>query len=206
MIELRERSITTHVVATVMTASAGAPPALEMDAATRSRLVRTLFEAHYDSVWRLLRRFGVPSSQADDATQQVFLVLAERIADVRTGSERAFLFGTALRVATGLRRVARREVPTPHADEESSTLPRPDELMDQKRARDALDGVLQRMASDLRSVFILYELEGFTTPEIADMIEVPLGTAASRLRRAREQFRELVSALDPRGASRGERL
>jgi RNA polymerase sigma-70 factor (ECF subfamily) len=168
-------------------------------------LVRTLFEDHYDSIWRLLRRFGVPASQADDAAQQVFLVLAERIADVRAGSERAFLFGTALRVATGLRRVARREVPTENADEESSTLPRPDELMDQKRARDALDGVLQQMAGDLRSVFILYELEGFTTPEIADMVEVPLGTAASRLRRAREQFRELVATLSTGNRSGGGR-
>ena len=41
---------------------------------------------------------------------------------------------------------------------------------------------------------VLFEIEGFTVPEIADLLKVPLGTAASRLRRAREQFRTLVEA------------
>jgi len=44
-------------------------------------------------------------------------------------------------------------------------------------------------------VFVLFELEGMTTPEIAELIGIPLGTAASRLRRARETFREAASKL-----------
>jgi len=155
--------------------------------------LRIAFESHYDQIWRLLRRFGVPPSVADDAAQQVFLILAERMADVREGSERAFLFGTALRVASTLRRTQKRELLTEHADLEASSLPGTDELADQRRARKALDTILQKMDADLRTVFVLYELEQFTSVEIADIVGIPIGTAASRLRRARQQFRDFVS-------------
>src|SRR5688500_19705074 len=57
-----------------------------------SQRLRTAFESHYDQIWRLLRRIGVPASVADDATQQVFLFLAERIWDVREGCELSFIF------------------------------------------------------------------------------------------------------------------
>jgi RNA polymerase sigma-70 factor (ECF subfamily) len=161
--------------------------------AKQARRVHQLFSENYKQIWRLLRRFGVPELHADDAAQKVFLILAERIADVREGSERAFLYGTAFRVATGFRRITHREKPTDLADEQKCSLPRPDELTDRKRARDLLDRLLAQMDDDLKTVFILYELEGFTTPEISDFLEVPLGTAASRLRRARESFRTLVA-------------
>src|SRR5687767_5649088 len=99
------------------------------------RRLQTAFESHYDQIWRLLRRIGVPPSGADDATQQVFLILAERLGDVREGSERSFLFGTALRIASTLRRTGKRELLTEHADLEVSQLPATDDLADQRRAR-----------------------------------------------------------------------
>ena len=48
---------------------------------------------------------------------------------------------------------------------------------------------------DLLEVFVLYELEGFTSPEIAELLGIPLGSVASRLRRAREQFRAAAARL-----------
>ena len=64
----------------------------------RLRLER-MFNDHHDFIWRLLRRLGLSRPAADDAAQHVFLVAAERILDIQEGRERAFLFGTALRVA-----------------------------------------------------------------------------------------------------------
>jgi len=168
-------------------------PASGVKPVVASARVRAAFEAHYDRIWRLLRRYGVSESAADDTTQQVFLIFTERLSDVREGSERAFLYGTAIRLASTLRRTTKRETPTEHADLEASALPGTDELADQRRARRALDGVLQAMDDDLRTVFVLYELQQFTSVEIAKMLDIPVGTAASRLRRARDQFRALVS-------------
>jgi RNA polymerase sigma-70 factor (ECF subfamily) len=155
--------------------------------------LRIAFENHYDQIWRLLRRFGVPHSAADDATQQVFLILAERMADVRVGSERAFLFGTAVRLASTLRRTQKRELLTEHADLEASTFPGTDELAHQRRARAMLDAILEQMDVELRTVFVLYELQQFTSVEIAEILHIPVGTAASRLRRARQQFSGFVN-------------
>jgi RNA polymerase sigma-70 factor (ECF subfamily) len=46
---------------------------------------------------------------------------------------------------------------------------------------------------DLRSVFVLFEIEELSTQEIAVLLGIPTGTAASRLRRAREEFDRLLA-------------
>ena len=56
--------------------------------------------------------------------------------------------------------------------------------------------ILDGMTLDLRTVFVLTELEGMTMPEVAALVEIPVGTAASRLRRAREAFRATVAELE----------
>jgi RNA polymerase sigma-70 factor (ECF subfamily) len=174
-------------------ASKSSPAAVEHGAVARdpARLERAV-RADYRFIWRLLRRFGVPEAQAEDAAQQVFLIVAERLDDVIEGRERAFAFGTALRVAQSLRRRLGRERPSDGFDECAGAATGADELLDQKRARELLDRVLLEMPLESRSVFILFELERLSSPEIAQLLEVPLGTVASRLRRARELFHALV--------------
>ena len=58
------------------------------------------------------------------------------------------------------------------------------------------DLVLSKVDADLVEVFVLYELEGLTSPEIAGLLEIPLGSVASRLRRAREQFRAAAARVE----------
>jgi RNA polymerase sigma-70 factor (ECF subfamily) len=52
------------------------------------------------------------------------------------------------------------------------------------------------MESELVTVFILFELEGMSTPEIAQLLEIPVGTVASRLRRARAAFKTGAARLE----------
>src|SRR5437762_1094922 len=73
------------------------------NAVDRARLER-LFHDHHASVWRALRRRGLTPEAAEDATQETFLLAAERLDDIRSDSERAFLLGTAIRVAHTLGR------------------------------------------------------------------------------------------------------
>lgn len=162
-----------------------------VDEAERGRVIAALFDAHYDAVWRTLRRLGVGDAQADDAAQRVFLVAARRLEDVRVGEEGRFLYGVALRVASEVRRrdPARREV----ADDGvlaclRDDAPGPEERLEEREARDVLDEVLAAMPDDLREVLVLVEIEGLTTEDVARLARIPSGTAASRLRRAREAF------------------
>jgi RNA polymerase sigma-70 factor (ECF subfamily) len=161
--------------------------------------------AHFAFVWRVLRRLGASPDAANDGAQEVFVVAARRIGDIVPGRERAFLAGTARRVAKALRRAPRIE--TAHPGERMDTIradePSPEELSDRKRAREQLDAILESMDEDLRDVFVLYEIEEMTLPEIAELISVPLGTVTSRLRRGREAFEARCKRLQERAAGRG---
>jgi RNA polymerase sigma-70 factor (ECF subfamily) len=168
--------------------------------------VGALVSEHFAYIWRLLRRVGLAESDADDAAQQVFVTAARRFESIESGSERAFLYRTALHTAYKLKRSAERRHEHP-ADE--SELPPVDpgieELLDRRRARDMLDGLLEAMPLDLRVVFVLYEIEGLSTSEIAGVVGIPLGTAASRLRRARQDFETRVARLEARRNFRGNK-
>ena len=186
-----------------------APPAsgfAPAGGATQARLA-SMFRAHHALIWRMLRRRGLDPDAAADATQQCFLIAAERLADIRADSERAFLLGTALRLALSAFRSSRRFETDSDPDQHVQPGQGLEELVDQNRALDLLDRALGRLTPDLLEVFVLFEVEQLTTPEIAALVQIPIGTAASRLRRAREAFRAALSQME-RGRrpqeSRGE--
>jgi RNA polymerase sigma-70 factor (ECF subfamily) len=161
------------------------------DPARFQRLVTT----QLDFVWRCLRRFGVPAADADDATQQVFMVVYEKLAGVPAGKERAFLVATVARVAANARRsIRRRKSAYEHlalvSDEPD---PMQEQLADQHRARTLLDAVMAELPDDLREVFVLFEIEECSIQEIAELLEIRLGTVGSRLRRARQAFQDKVN-------------
>jgi RNA polymerase sigma-70 factor (ECF subfamily) len=153
--------------------------------------LRAIVDAEYDFVWRSLRRLGVADRDVDDALQQVMLTLSRKLPLVRPGCERSFLFQTALRVAADRRRSEkrRREVVTDVVEDRADETPSVEMLMDLHRARSKLDEILDSMTLDLRAVFALFELDQMTLTEIAELLGVPRGTVASRLRRAREDFK-----------------
>lgn len=164
--------------------------------------VTLLVEAHHDFIWRLLRRLGVPAADTDDATQRVFMIAARRIVDIEVGSERSFLFGTALRVAPEMIRASKHLQPLEDARERRDSSPGPEELTARQHARAALAEILSAMPLELRTVLVLFELEQMTKNEVADLLGLPVGTAVSRLRRAREEFR---AQLKRRNARLGRR-
>jgi RNA polymerase sigma-70 factor (ECF subfamily) len=160
--------------------------------------IADLLKDHADFIWRTLRRVGVPEGGVDDATQKVFLVASNKLGEIRRGSERAFLFGIAMNVAAHARRSLARSREVAY-DSERVIVTDPslsaDELIDRRRAREVLDQVLEAMPDELRVTFVLFELEELTVTEIAELTGVPRGTAASRLRRAREEFMTRVARM-----------
>jgi RNA polymerase sigma-70 factor, ECF subfamily len=168
--------------------------------------LRLLLDQHFREVWRVLRRLGVPLATIDDAAQQVFIIAARKLTQVRPGSERAFLTSTAVRVAANARRSAvRRELADDSVAERVDPTPSAEMLLDEKRLRQLLDRVLDGFPSDLREVFVLFELEGMSASDIGELLELPVGTVASRLRRAREHFHAAAKRLRAQVAFRGGR-
>jgi RNA polymerase sigma-70 factor (ECF subfamily) len=133
--------------------------------------------------------------------------MARKLDAVEVGSERSYLFATALRIASDIRRRRARQRVVHDSDlvEAVADLAAdPEALIDQKKARDLLDVVLDELPLDLRTVLLLIEGEQLTMAEIASLLGVAPGTVASRLRRARAMFQERVDALLGPGDGRGE--
>jgi RNA polymerase sigma-70 factor (ECF subfamily) len=123
-----------------------------------------------------------------------------RLDDIAVGSERAFLFGTAFRVAAAHRRRAprRHEHLDGDAARHTDPAPGPEDALDRQHTRRRLDQVLDELDLELRVVFVMYELEEMTAPQIAELMELPVGTVSSRLRRARQAFCDAAKRLRAR--------
>ena len=164
--------------------------------------LRSLVVDQFDFVWRNLRRLGVREGDVDDAAQRVFLIAAEKIDRVIAGNERSFLFGVTLRVASHARRGYGR---LREAEPDALALlrdgsPTPEEAIDDRQARGIADALLDEMPLELRSVFVLFEVEEMTMAQIAELLEIPPGTVASRLRRARDDFQARLRRLRAQGS------
>ena len=152
-----------------------------------TRLVRS----HGEFIWRVLRRLGLPPADAEDASQQVFMILARKLDQLPHDTERVFLYGAAVRVAANARRgVRRRREDDDRGLELVASAARGPELSIQEHEEvTELDALLAQLPDELCRVLILSEIEELSAAEIAELEGIPAGTVASRLRRARELFR-----------------
>lgn len=159
--------------------------------------MRGIVDLYSGFVGRVLRKEGVSAANLDDEIQRTFIVAASRLERLHVGAERSFLHQVALYVASHARRRHARsredatDVP-PDRDDES---PSAEQLIDHKRMQALLDRVVDCLDEPTRAVFILHAFQDRTLTEIAAMLRIPRGTAASRLRRARRQLRERAAAI-----------
>jgi RNA polymerase sigma-70 factor (ECF subfamily) len=155
-----------------------------------------IYKAHFDFVWRSLRRMGVAPTSMDDAAQDVFLVVHRKLPGFQgRSSVKTWLFGIVARVAHDHRRSQRRKG-APVRYEEPGALdrlpdratPGPMQRAEQSASIRLLEELLAKLAPDKREVFLLAELEQMTAPEIGEALGIRLTTVHSRLRVARIQF------------------
>lgn len=160
-----------------------------------------LIRAHLRPVWGFLRRLGLSPADAEDAGQEVFITAVRKIDAILPGQEKRYLFGIAVRVASRRRRSTKsftsRAVEM-DLDACEANAPSSDDLLERQQALALLDRALATLNDEMRTVFILYELEEMSMTEIADVLDAPIGTVASRLRRAREQFQKATRRLQAR--------
>lgn len=176
-----------------------------MTADGHSRGVRfeEVYRSHFSFVWRSLRHLGVTDADVDDATQDVFMVVHAKLA---TFEQRAhvttWIYGICVNVAQARRRRAhvRRELPTdPGALPVDDVDPTPvDDAYDRRQAEQILDAILDTLPLEQRAVFTLFELDGRSCEEIAELCAIPLGTVSSRLRLAREAFKRACARIEAR--------
>ena len=154
---------------------------------------KEVFRDNADFVWRQIKRLGVREADAEDVTQEVFLVVLRKLPEFDgRGDIRSWLYAICTRKASEYRRRAhvRREITIPppagaHCESES---PSQHSLQEKRSIRETLKAGLSTLEPTKREVFLLYEVEELSMKEVAKAIGCPLFTAYSRLRAARKEL------------------
>jgi RNA polymerase sigma-70 factor (ECF subfamily) len=157
-----------------------------------------LEDSHY--VRRILRRNGVTAVEAEDLVQEVLLVMWRRRADYDPSRPlRPWLGGIAVRVAAAFRKRKVREAKAP-PPEARDVIRDPEQELATMRAHVLVAHALATLPEKLRQVVVLYDLDGRSMREIADGLAIPLFTAYSRLRMARQALGRTVRRLQKQKA------
>ena len=160
---------------------------------TRGAQIAREFAQHSRFVKRSLRRLGVGSSDADDALQQVFLVVHRRFDEyAELSSKRGWLFCVSELVTWNYQRGLRRA----HARlSRLTTVPELDleEVVCRREAGRIVSKCLERLKESERVTFYLADIEGLTATEIALELDVKVNTVYSRLRAARRRVKTALA-------------
>ncbi|MEN9581690.1 MAG: hypothetical protein RJA70_4699 [Pseudomonadota bacterium] len=173
-----------------------AHPAESVVASGSTRIdAAAIFEEYFHVVWRSLQRLGVPKSQVDDATQDVFLAVQTAAGRFEGRSELStWIHGIVINTARNYRRRASAARQRHEADppELVSSSPNPERVARAQQAAELLFTLLEQMDDNYREVFVCVELEQMAVTKFAESAAINLNTAYTRLRVARDTFDALL--------------
>jgi RNA polymerase sigma-70 factor (ECF subfamily) len=159
--------------------------------------VRAIYRQHARFVWLSLQRLGVQPSDLDDVAQDVFVIVHRRLDTFdRRSRVTTWLFGICMRVAANYRRRRRwtRELLSGSAeDERPALLLAADDVLVRREEREIAERALDRLDVAKRAIFVMFEIESLSCLEIAELMNVPIGTVYSRLHCARRQLAKTIA-------------
>ncbi len=159
-----------------------------------SELLDHIYERNVTDVERWVRRLAGPRQDVEDIVHDVFLIAVRRQGDFRGDATlKTWLFRIADRVVRGRRRRerVRRWLFMRHGEDASlarGAVVTPLEEIEQREQTARLYAALDRLPDDYRTALILYEIEGMSGEQVAELVGVPLGTIWVRLHRGRAKL------------------
>jgi len=172
---------------------------------TPTRAFEELVSENVDSLYRTaLRLVGGRSADAEDLLQDTVLRAFEHFSQLRhQDAGRSWLFAILVRTNLNRIRSATRRAEQFHADlsdrefEQALAAWRanatPEESLDRKELAESVIKTLDDLHPELRAAVVLTDVEGFSQREAARMLDIPEGTLASRVFRARRELRQALS-------------
>lgn len=154
---------------------------------------RSIYQTYFDFVWSTARRLGVDAESMDDVVQEVFIVIHARLDTLeRPEALRSWIYGVVRRTVSTYRR-ARQTRPSANAGSDFTHEmafggPTPLEQAETNAAWQLLNALLSELDEPKREIFSLVELDELSVREAAEALEIPVNTASSRLRIARQAF------------------
>ena len=166
-----------------------------------SRKLEGLVEAHYAALYRYAYRLCGSAAEAEDLTQETFCQAQSKLDQLRDwGRAKAWLFTILRNVYLHRVRQAKHEhrVSLDTLDDLPDRLPEPLPEVDPAQLQQALS----ELPELFRTPIVLYFFEEFSYKDIAEQMQVPLGTVMSRLARGKAFLRQKLLPLA--GAGQGE--
>ena len=147
-----------------------------------------VYELHADFVWRTLQHLGVRDVDLEDLGQEVFVIVHRRLSSFDGRSKlTTWLFGICLHLVQRHRRRAYFRFEFLQAEPPDRIDPdTPEARYAGEEARVRLERLLDKLSPERRATFVLFEVEGVSCEEIAELTAVPVGTVYSRLHSARK--------------------
>jgi RNA polymerase sigma-70 factor (ECF subfamily) len=146
-----------------------------------------LYRRHRDWVVALAFRFTADHSLALDVMQETFLYFLKRFPGFAlTCQLRSFLYPAVRNLSIGARRKAHR---LQSSDDELAEIEAPPPAPTGDAARDQLAAVVSALPETHREVLLLRFVDGLSLAEVAEALEIPLGTVKSRLHNALDTLR-----------------
>ncbi|MCF7733977.1 MAG: RNA polymerase sigma factor [Akkermansiaceae bacterium] len=154
-----------------------------------------LVDAHYQTLFRFAVSLTRDPDGAADLVQETFCIWAEKGAQLKDRSKaKTWLFTTLHRAFLGQRRRANRYVEEELNEETTGALSAPEDDADrQMDAQRALE-LLGKLDETYRAPLTLFFLQQHSYKEIAEILEIPIGTVMSRLSRGKEILRRQMMA------------
>jgi RNA polymerase sigma-70 factor, ECF subfamily len=164
--------------------AAAAPPPLA------PLTLEAVYRDHFEFVFRKAARLGGPGFDAEDATQEVFLIVARKLHTFDGSSlVTTWLYGITLNVVRSIRRRLRVRRLFERAGDEVPDAPvRSLDRVELLQAHKIAYEILDKLAPKKREAFILAEFEGLSCDEIGQLVGAKTETIWSRLHYARQEF------------------
>jgi len=155
---------------------------------------------YQDKIYNLCRHMLQNAHDAEDAAQDVFIKAYQNLNRFKPeASLLTWLYRIAINTCIDYSRkpffeslFKTSKEGDVFAIDQLSNSPSPERLYESKQISHAIQLALGRLSEKLRTVIVLKEIEGFSYEEIAEILEVSIGTVKSRISRAREELKELL--------------
>ncbi len=150
---------------------------------------QAVYETYFDFVWASAHRFGIEPPEMEDLVQDVFIVIHSRVHTLQNPQAlRSWIYGIVRRTASNYRRAKSTHArPSSHdSSRDESPDPTPLEQTERNAKRELLVSLLNQLDEPKREIFALVEIHELSVPEAAELLGIPLNTAYSRLRAARQ--------------------
>jgi RNA polymerase sigma-70 factor (ECF subfamily) len=164
---------------------------------------KAVYRQYFDFVWGSARSLGIEPSGMDDIVQDVFIAIHARLHTLENPEAlRSWIYGIVRRTASNHRRARRARPDTtsevPEYAQSVAQDPTPLEHTERNAGRQLLMSLLNELDEPKREIFALVDIHELSVPEAAEALGIPLNTAYSRLRVARQSFEMALARYEAR--------